>query len=258
MTFDRQGAHDDKLMTTLQSLIDEEEQLTAQAGARLGSVVHVAETALALLNTFVVSISEQHFMAAALQLAIQKTATLAYLSYIRKHHAQAEFNTRQLIEYCALCAYLLAHPLEDVMTNPSDKSGAIRPSKAMSIRAYKWLHQSLRTHSQILKEAKEQINDTAAHASIFLTQFTFDWEASVGDEYRGSFFDNMEPDAQRLYLMSFARVVLVVTDTLRRTAMKHGGFEIREGLEGQLRQLELRLDAHRAAIGKRMGLFNPS
>ena len=253
---DNRGVHDPRLMTTLQSLIYEEQELTAQAGNRLGSVVQVAETALALLNTFVISIGEEHFMAAALQLAIQKTATLAYLSYIRQHHAQAEFNTRQLIEYCALCAYLLAHPLEDMTRNPSDKGSAFKPPKAMSVRAYKWLHQALRHHSQILKEAKEQINDTAAHASIYMTQFTFNWEASRGSEYMGSFFDNMEINAQRLYVMSFARVVLVVIDTLRRTAETHGGFVIRDGLEAQLRQLELRINTHRDAIGTRMGILN--
>jgi hypothetical protein len=253
MTIEGRSTHDVGLTTTLQALIDEEQALTADAAARLGAVVHVAETGLALLNTFVVSVGSEHFMAAALQLAIQKTATLAYLSYIRKHHAQAEFNTRQLIEYCALCAYLLAHPEED-MTRSASGSDAFKPPKAMSIRAYKWLHQTRRHHSQILKEAKDQINDTAAHASIYMTQFTFDWQASMGEEFRDSFFDNMEIDAERLYVMSFARVVLIVIDTLRLTAETNGGFVLRSGLEIQLRFLEGRINEQRDQIGSRMGL----
>jgi hypothetical protein len=241
------------LMTNLQALIEEERELTASARDRLGSFVELGQSALALLNTFIASIGPDHVLAAALQLATQKAATLAFLSYIRHHLAQAEFNSRQVIEFCSLCAFLLAHPEEDVAKGTAEQPGCLKPPKPLSGKAYKWMEKEHPHHSELLLGMKNQINDTASHASVCLTHFTFDWEAGDGDEYRGSFFDNIEPDVSRLYLVSFARLILIVVETIRLTAERYGGFTLREGIVQELTDLERNIEAHRVALGKRFG-----
>lgn len=234
------------LRTDLQSLIDEEQVLTANARDRLGSFVEVALNAIGTLNTFVVSINEGHFLAAASQLAIQKFVTLAFLSYVRSHFAQAEFNTRQAIEFSSLCAYLMAHPEEDA----TGKGEAFKPPKTLSVKAYKWMDKEHPDLSKMLLDLKSQVNDTTAHASIYLTHFTFDWEASKGDRFQGSFFDTADPNITRMALISLARLVIIIVQTLRLTAEKHGGFKVRDGLEDELRALERDIHAHREALGK--------
>lgn len=238
------------LRTDLQSLVNEEQMLTANARDRLGSFVEVALNALGTLNTFVVSIEEDHFLAAASQLAIQKSITLAFLSYVRSHFAQAEFNTRQAIEFSSLCAYLMAHPEEDA----TGSGEAFKPPKAMSTKAYKWMDQEHSELSKMLHELKSQVNDTSAHASVYLTAFTFDWQASKGDRFQGSFFDTVDPNMTRMALISLARLVIIIVQTLRLTAEKYGGFKVREGIEDELRALERDVHAHREALGEALKL----
>jgi len=56
--------------------------------------------------------------------------------------------------------------------------------------------------------------------------------------------------------LSFARLVLIVVQTLRLTAMKHGGFKLEAGLIEELTSLEVGI-AHRDALGKRLKLSVP-
>lgn len=245
---------DRKLRTTLQELIDEEAVRTRNAGQRYGSFVRLAQSAIALLNTFIVSIHRDHFLAAALMLSVQKSATLGFLSHVRAHTAQAEFNSRQLIEFCALTAYMLAHPDEDV-TRTTDESGErFRTSKSLSAKAYRWLDREHGHVSALLRDMKDQINDTASHASIYLTHFTFEWESGPDDSetFCGSFFDQQDDDVVRLYLMSHARLVLLVIETLRQVAVAHGGFTLVEDIDERLALLDRDVIAHRDALGPRL------
>ena len=242
-------------MTTLQALIDEEEDRTRNARARYGTFVPLGQSAIGLLNTFIASIGRDHFLAAALMLSIQKSATLSFLSYIRGHIAQAEFNSRQMIEFCALTAYLLAHPEENVTAGADDNTNGFKSPKAMSGQAYKWLNKEHPHQSALLKEAKDQINETASHASIYLTHFTFEWESGgyESDQFRGSFFDNLNDDVVRLYLMSFSRLVVIVVEILRLVSEKHGVFTLKENVINELSQLDRNVNTHRESLATRMG-----
>jgi len=204
------------LETTLQVLIDEEYARTMNARDRLGTFVALAQSAIGLLHSVVSSIDRDHFMAAALMLSVQKSATLAFLSYVRGHTAQAEFNARQLIEFCALTAYMLAHPEEDVTRGTGNDSDGFVPPKRLSAKAYMWLNEQQPHASGLLKEMKDQINDTTSHASVYLTHFTFEWDSGGEDSehFRGSFFDNVDDNVTRLYLMSFSRLIVIVIETL--------------------------------------------
>lgn len=106
-----------------------------------------------------------------------------------------------------------------------------RSPQDLNKQAYKWMDTEHSDLSKMLLELKTQINQTASHASIYLTHFTFDWEASRGDTFQGSFFDKVDLNVTRLALMSLARSIIIVVQTLRLTAEKHGGFVVRDGLD---------------------------
>jgi len=214
---EKKSSSERPLATTLQALIDEEHARTMSARDRLGTFVPLGQSALVILNTFIASIGQDYFLAAALMLSIQKSAALSFLSYIRGHTAQGEFNARQLIEFTSLAAYLIAHPEEDVTRASQKGEGAFQPPKALSRKSYLWLDGEHPDLSASLKEMKDQINDGASHASVYLTHFTFEWESgnSDVDQFRGSFFDNLDEDVVRIYLISFAHLVLIVVETIR-------------------------------------------
>jgi hypothetical protein len=127
------------LTTTLQALIDEEHQRTMGAQQRLGKIVPIAQQGLAIFSTSVVSVSAHNGVIAAFLLAIQKSVTLAFLSYIRAHTAQAEFNCRQAIEFTALAAYMLANPDVEILDYSKPTNPTFSPTKKLAWKAYKWL-----------------------------------------------------------------------------------------------------------------------
>lgn len=251
-------SNDDALTTTLQALINEEQERTADASDRLGTFVPLVQRGIALLNTCVSTIDRDQFMSAALMLAVQKSATLSFLSYVRGHIAQAEFNMRQTIEFTALTAYMLAHPEEDITKGPEESAAGFKPPKVVSAKAYKWLNKEHGHVSALLKEMKDQINDTTAHASVYLTHFTFDWESGSHDKdvFRGSFFDSAEDDVFRLYLMSLARLLVLVIETIRQVTDKHGGFVLKDTTVDELHRLDHAVNAHRDALAAKMGMSN--
>jgi hypothetical protein len=249
-------SNETSLTTTLQALVDEEQVRVAGARDRLGTFVPLVQEGIELLNTCVATIDPDHFMAAALMFAVQKAATLSFLSYIRGHVAQAEFNMRQTIEFTALTAYMLAHPEEDITKGPENSAAGLQPPKAVSGKAYRWLDKQHGHLSALLKEMKGQINDTTAHASIYLTHFTFDWKIGGYDRevFRGSFFDNIEEDVSRLHLMSLARLLVLVVEVIRKVSDTHGGFTLNNSAVDELHRLDRRVNAHRDALAARMGM----
>lgn len=248
-------SENDLVTMTLQALIDEEQERTANARDRLGTFVILVQKGLDLLNTCVETIDRDRFMAAALLLALRKTATLSFLSYVRAHITQAEFNMRQTVEFTALAAYLLAHPEEDVTNGPGQSPPAFKNTKSVSCKAYAWLDKEHGDVSALLKQVKDDINNTTAHASIYLTHFTFDWEGSdyANSVFKGSFFDKADDDTFRLYLMSLARLLVIVIETLRQVSEQHGGFILKSCTADNLRTLSREVDAHRENLAARMG-----
>lgn len=251
-------SNNELLTTTLQALINEEQERTADASERLGTFVHLAGQGLVLLKTFVRTVDQNQFVAAALMLAVRKSATLSFLSYIRGHIAQAGFNMRQTIEFSVLTAYMLAHPDEKITKESEDSAVGFKPPKAISGKAYKWINKEYADVSKLLEDMKDQINDTTAHASIYLTHFTFDWGGDSEDKsvFRGSFFDRVDDDVFRLYLMSLARLLVLVIETIVRVNEKHRGFVLQETTIGELQQLSHAVDAHRHALAAKMKMSN--
>ena len=244
----------DGLQTSLDRLIREEEALTWSCHRRLGSVVILAERALALLNTFVVSIDQDHPFSAALMLAIHKASSLAFLSLVRKHLAQSQLNQRLMIEYTSLTAYMMAHPDTD-MTQPNRaEPGKLMPSKKIAEAAYRWMNSDWPHQSGLLKGRKDQINDTLSHANIYGTHFTFDWEGSPDDVFKGSFFDQSKLTVEQTYLLAFVQLVCLVVYTLCEVAAKHGALVIRPQSLAELIQLGADCDTYGADLAKRLDL----
>jgi hypothetical protein len=103
---------------------------------------------------------------------------------------------------------------------------------------------------------KDQINDTTAHASLFLTHFNFEWDSTSyeKDHFRGSFFDNPDENTFRVYLMSLSRLLVIVAETLRGVANDHGGFVLKATVLQELHQLDRDVNNHRDILARSMGM----
>lgn len=242
------------LTTTLQALLNEEHQRTKKAQERLGTIVPIAQQGLAIISTSVVSVSPQNGVIAAFMLAIQKSVTLAFLSYIRAHTAQAEFNCRQAIEFTALAAYILANPEIELLDHSDPATPTFPPTKKLAGKAYKWLEGAEPELNGFLKDFKDRINDSTAHASIYVTYLTVDIESLTegGDAFTGSFFDNLGLNETRAFLMSFCRLIVLIVETMRRANEKTHGIVVKEGLEQEIYLYANVVDRYREALGEVM------
>lgn len=242
-------------MTTLKALLDEENALVISANDRLGSFVPLATRGRSLFFDAVSSIGRDHFIIALLMMAMQKTATLAFLSYLRKHVTQAEFNCRQLIEFCSITAYLIAHPEAELADPLADNLLTLDKSKSLSSKAYKWLKVAQPENSASLLEYKNMINDTVSHANLYVGNFTFELNSS-GDNslFEGTFFDRVDDDVIRLHLLSFGHLNLLIIRTIREASSLQQPITFVKDIEEILTQFERDLLAHQHALGKKMEL----
>jgi len=224
------------------------------AGDYLGTIVPIAQRGLAILNTSIVSVTSNTGVVAAFMLAIQKSITLAYLSYIRAHTVQADFNCRQAIELTALAAFVLANPEAELLDHSDPANPVFLPTKMLAKQAYRWLETEEPELSDFLKEFKNRINESTAHASIYVTHLTVDLDSltSNGDVFTGSFFDNLGVNETRTFLMSFCRLVVLIVETIRRANDKSQGIGMRAGLEQEIYLYAKVIDGYREALGEVM------
>lgn len=242
------------LTTTLQALLDEEHQRTMAAQQRLGTIVPIAQQGLAILSTSVISVTAHNGVIAAFMLAIQKSVALAFLSYIRAHTAQAEFNCRQAIEFTALAAFVLANPEIELLDHNDPDNLTFPPTKKLAGKAYKWLEGAEPELNVLLKDFKDRINDSTAHASIYVTHLTVNIDSLTGDgdAFTGSFFDNLGINETRAFLMSFCRLIVLIVETMRRANEETQGIGMKVGLEDEVALYAKVVDGYREALGEVM------
>ncbi|MDF2637270.1 MAG: hypothetical protein K0R64_254 [Novosphingobium lindaniclasticum] len=224
------------------------------AQQRLGTIVPIAQQGMAILSTSVVSVTAHNGIIAAFMLAIQKSITLAFLSYIRSHTAQAEFNCRQAIEFTALAAFVLANPKIEILDQSDPDNPAFLPRRKLSDKAYQWLKTAEPELNSLLKDFKDRINDNTAHASIYVTHLTINTDSLTddGDAFTGSFFDNLGVNETRAFLMSFCRLIVLIVETMRRANQSTQGIGMKVGLENEIVLYANVVDDYREALGEIM------
>ena len=239
---------------TLQTLLDEEHRRTYEARERFGAIVPLAQQGLTILSTSVVSVSADNGIIAAIMLAIQKSVNLAFFSYIRAHTAQAEFNCRQAIEFTALGAYLLANPDTDFLDSSDPQNPKLLPNQQLSKKAYKWLEEEERNISELLKSFKYSINNSTAHGSIYVTNFTINLESFADNSsmFTGSFFDDLSINDSRAYLMSLCRLIVLIVETMRRANERTLGIGMKDALEDEIALYANAVDRYRETLGEVM------
>jgi hypothetical protein len=174
--------------STLPDIIETEHRLTLAARERYADHYALAETATAFLSLFVTSVPPTLPMFARFWSLSKKHHLLALLSTVRLHHTQAVLDLRQSLEAAVCAAFAIVHT--DPALFADTKNGILESTKGLSTKRYRWLEKNFPEASQYIKEHKDRINISTAHANIVYTHRIF--EQGKG-EFNLPFFDNEDP-----------------------------------------------------------------
>lgn len=234
---------------TLAEAIAQEDNRFWMADERLGPYTEMIRTGLTLLRESVLTITQGHYLAAALIISMQKSATLAFLSFIREHTIQGDANSRQFIECAVLAAYMLAHPDEDVV-NVEGEPEAFQDPQKVRTKANKWLDSEQKEISELLREVKKAINESTAHATVYGAHFTFNWEESGPDSpaFVGSFCDLTPNEASKTWLTQLGRLIYMSAELLRRVNEQYGGIVFVEDFAERIDDYAILVDQHREML----------
>ncbi len=197
---------------TLPEVIDSERELILAAPKRYGALFDNAIHAYGLLGRSIKSIDADRFIFAGFLSLTRKHHLLATLSAVRLHHVQAMMNLRQVLEAGAAAAYAIAHTdSADFAETLAD--GTLDASQKLNTKRYKWLEKHYPLGSNMIKNLKDQINLSAAHASVINTTLTLNLE-TTGERFPTTFFDIEDDFVVRSDLWFTTAVALGVMDLL--------------------------------------------
>ena len=130
---------------------------------------------------------------------MKKHHLLALFSTVRLHQAQAAMDLRQVLEAGSLAAYAIANP-DPTLSVTEDKNGLLNSSPKLNGIAYKWLDENYPQGSQNIKEMKDDINATTAHAKIrfYRSQFRGGGRRSFVAVLRLSRLDGVKTELWRI------------------------------------------------------------
>jgi hypothetical protein len=167
---------------TLEGLVDSEHLLARTASERYGHYYFHAREATVLLSTCITSVDITRVNFARFFSYTKKHHLLAMLSTIRLHKVQAAMDLRQALEASAWAAYALAHTDQSYFVEERG-DGALHIPKRLTAARNKWLAGHFSAGSAVIKEYKDRINETAAHAGLVYSHqaLTIDEAAGVFD-----------------------------------------------------------------------------
>jgi len=151
----------------------------------------------------------------------KKHHTLAVLSAVRRHRAQASLNLRSYLEATVQAAFALAYP--DV-SNYFDvtKMVAMDEQKVMT-RAYRWLAEKYPPSNDSIKGIKDRINGTDAHASFASSQHSFHFDPK-SRAIHTPFFDLEDVQFVNFQLYLCAQAGLIGLDLILAARNEFGCF----------------------------------
>jgi len=171
---------------SLIEISEEENKLVTDAKNKYGKVYENAENLVFLLWDFLKSTEADAWIFVSFLSQVQKFAVLSLLSMIRQHNAQSLMNIRQVFEAGVLAVYAL-HEINDTTYYYKDQNGIAYVKEDIKEKAYKWLEENHKSHSDTIKNQKKTINNMWTHSSILLTSLNFQLEKE--ENFFNSFFD---------------------------------------------------------------------
>jgi hypothetical protein len=143
---------------------------------------------------------------------MKKHHMLALLSTLRLHKVQSMMNLRQVLEAGTAAAFAIANPGLEHFADVNAQ-GLLDPSQALTKKRYQWLEENFPSRSDWIKEKKERINVSTAHANVVSTESVFR-VADAGDVVNAPFFDVEDEYTVKADLWLMGSIALTLVDFL--------------------------------------------
>jgi hypothetical protein len=231
--------------STLPDIIETEHRLAMTAAERYGEYYKHAEAATSFISLFPKSVPPTLPIFARFWSLTKKHHLLALLSTVRLHGTQAMMDLRQTLEAAVCAAFAIVHT-DPALFADTTAVGTLDSSQALSRRRYRWLDDNFPDASRYIKDHKDRINNSTAHANIVYTHRIFELRAT---EYNLPFFDIEDEYHTCTDLYTIGAIGISLMDLFYGVNDRHGRpVEFVEGFEQRL----LSLNAQSAALQKEM------
>ena len=229
---------------TIGEIIDSERLLVLEAPERYGDYYRHALDASVFLSHLIKSLDPDRFVFGRYYAWVKKHHLLALFSTVRLHQAQAAMDLRQVLEAGSLAAYAIANPDPKLFVT-EDKNGLLNSSPKLTGYAYKWLDQNHPQSSRNIKEMKDDINETTAHANLAFTGANFE---VVDDGVSSPFFDFEDSHAVQTEFWRIGNIAINLLYLFYGVNQSVGSIRFVDNFHAQLADLVKRSNALRAEM----------
>jgi hypothetical protein len=229
---------------TIGEIIETERLLVLEAPERYGDYYRHALDASILITTFIKSLDPDRLVFGRYHAWVKKHHLLALFSTVRLHQAQAAMDLRQVLEAGCLAAYAIANPDPNLFVT-EDKNGLLNSSSKLNGIAYKWLDQNHPQSSRNIKQMKEDINETTAHANLVYTGANFE---VADDDVSAPFFDFEDSHAVKTELWRIGNIAINLLYLFYGVNQSVGSIKFVDDFHAQLGGLVSRSNALRAEM----------
>jgi hypothetical protein len=205
-------------------LLAREAELTDAARKEHGPYFATAIHCCAYLTSQVVEIDDDRFLFRAMNALVAKHATLATLSFVRRHRVQGSMNMRQVTESAQRACYFLARPKDHVR---EAEAAFVVDEAGVKDKTHRFFNDEMGDHAGAFKAVKKVINMTDAHASLRAAMLTAGQGSTGGD----LFFDTDNPVLVRIGLWSVINTTVGTLDAYHLVSQRYGGIKFAEGFE---------------------------
>ena len=196
--------------STLEEIWESERLMLLGAKERYGQYWTHARTTTVFLSRCITAINHDRMMFGHFFSHMKKHHTLSLFSAVRLHKVQAMMDLRQVLEAGASAAFALAKPEREHFADADDRE-ILDPSQPLTKKRYAWLDTSYPAKSQWIKETKNNINQSAAHANIVSASNVFRVN-DAADQASAPFFDIEDDYHVKCDLWLIAAVALTLMD----------------------------------------------
>lgn len=221
--------------STKGEILDFEKEAVLHGAERYGDYFINANEFNQLLNEFIRSVDPDRFIFAMFLSQVRKHHTLALFSVVRLHHIQGMLNLRQTIEAGASAAYAIANTDQKDFAD-TDEAGILDPTKELAVKRYKWLEKYYPAGSTPLKNLKNSINESPAHANIVYAQQNFRFNARE-NRFETPFFDIEDEYLVKSDLWFVGNIAMGLADLFYGVSKDFGGVKFVDDFPVRLKQL---------------------
>ena len=213
-----------------------ENQLIAGLPQKYEPYFKHAQFAVDFMDSFIKSITSKGQFFMAFFALVHKHFILAFLSAIRLHHVQANFDFRYATEAGTWAAFALANG-EIGKYADSKQNGILETTQKHRKDMYNWLEK----HYSLGNDSKEKFKGTlqfSAHANIADAFRNTDTSQLKVGNIRTSFFDRPEDHIVKTDLWTVGNLAMGLLDLFYGVNRDHKAIEFREDFLDKITQLK--------------------